>query len=69
MYCLSFGHYYVVKIKSRFYGVYNKDNCSYMITHGTSLNKAAKKAKLLEYGYQEAMDVFYEREREWSLCE
>lgn len=59
VYGLCFEHYCVIQIKSHFYGVYNRDCKSYMITHGTSLNKAIKKAKLLEYGYQEAMDVVY----------
>ena len=60
---ISFDHYSVVQKSKNFFGVY--DDCGYLITHGTTLNKATKKAKLLEMGYQYAKDKDYDYEGRW----
>lgn len=56
--CVSFDHFEVVKIKHNIFAVYRL--CcgyrTYVITHGTTLRNACKKAKLLEIGYQERLD-------------
>ncbi len=48
-----FDHYVVVQKSKNFFGVYYW-NSHTLITHGTTLSKATKKAKLLEIGYQDA---------------
>ena len=59
---LYFKHFVVKKESETMYGVY--DDCSKLITSGTTLNQAAKKAKLLELGYQmgyeKARDIYDE---------
>lgn len=52
---LLFKHYEVRKKGANFYGVYYRD-CNYLITSGTTLNDAAKKAKLLEIGYRDGRE-------------
>lgn len=56
---ISFDHYVVVQKSKNFFGVYYW-NSHILITHGTTLSKATKKAKLLEMGYQDAKDKYYD---------
>ena len=55
---VSFDHYDVVQESENFFAVY--DNYKILKTHGTTLSKATKKAKLLEIGYQDARDRYYD---------
>ena len=51
-YGLAFRHYEVRKKGAHFYGVYLRYN-GCLITSGNTLSSAAKKAKLLEIGYED----------------
>jgi len=50
---LAFRHYEVRKKGEHFYGVYLRYGGGYLITSGDTLSSAAKKAKLLEIGYED----------------
>lgn len=59
---ICFTNFIVVKESKNFYGIYEKgwDNKRFgnVITSGTSLNNACKKAKLLQIGYDIARENF-----------
>lgn len=52
---ISFSHYSVVKKSDVYFAVCDVSGTE--ITSGTSLEKACKKAKLLEIGYMQAKDA------------
>lgn len=53
---LNFGNYYVKKESNSFYGVF--DEFTNLITSGITLDKACKKAKLLQIGFDSGKDRF-----------
>ena len=52
---VKFSHYAVVKKSDAYFAVCDASGTE--ITSGTSLEKACKKAKLLEIGYMQARDI------------
>lgn len=61
---IYFSNFMVIKESENFYGVYehwNKTKVNDVITSGTSLNNACKKAKLLQIGY----DIYRENLAVW----
>lgn len=56
---VKFKHYKVHKKGDHYYAI--TDNSGIEITAGETMGQACKKAKLLEIGYQQAMEIY----REW----
>jgi hypothetical protein len=64
---LIFGHFIVKKESDHFVGVYQRcgSNCGSLVTSDTTVNGAAKKAKLLEIGWrlgEENADAYHKEE-------
>lgn len=57
--CLAFNDFLVIKQSDSFYGVYSRYSYPNVITSGTTMKKASKKAKLLQIGFNEARGYAY----------
>ena len=54
--CLLFDNYMVIEESSHFYGVYQNNLYNILITSGETMQQAAKKAKLLQIGYNQCKE-------------